>query len=216
MSLETLREEVKATVFDSSVEDDRVDELLNEGLRYTAGIVLLKDCETSALVTTIPGINEVALPSNFSRNLYQCRAADGSRVTVYATVELLEDNVDTVDANGVIVGPVDGCAISGSYLRYGPTPAEATSLTIRYYRHPTELVRESDEPTELAVEHRSPVLANYARWRIFHDIEDGQDGVMVNTNKYKALYFEAVGAMDGNITQGQSRPQPRKRRGGWI
>jgi len=217
MNLEDLVADVENTIFDSSVTEDEIIAKINEGLQYTAEVVLLKDLETSGTVTATSGANLVALPTDFSRNLFRVRDAIGTDIQVYSSTALLEDDIDLVDTDGVITATlIEGVAIQAGQLLYGPSPDEDTVLTLRYYTTPTALTSFSQVPDCIPLPHQRNILANYAKWQLFNDIEDGVDGAKVNTQKYEALFFNSLAALEGITTQGQSRPRNREDRRTWF
>ena len=228
MSLATLRDEVVSTMFDSSTDTDEVDALINEGLLATAEIILLPKCEASAVIDTVVGENRSALPTNYHRNLFRAKGPDGADLDVYATIALLEDHYEVADSNGIISNDVCAVTVVGSTgdailtadelydLFYTPSPVSIVSVPVRYYRKPIPLIEDKQEPFEIPAPYRSKILANYARWRLFDNVEDGIDGAKANTRRYENLFKEAVATLEGSLTQGQSRPRPRRKRKPWF
>jgi hypothetical protein len=219
MTLQTIREEVLKTGFDGSLTRQTVDRLINEGLLYTAEIILLPLLEKQGFgyVDTIVGQSAVDLPADFSRNLFFAVNDEGYELSVYSSSSLLNFKLQAITTGGVPeTGEIHGVALEGGRLAYAKCPEEIERIYLKYYTAPTPLTQRDHEPTCIPEAHRVPILANYAKWRIFDDIEDGVDGAKVNTDKYKSRYESAVGALEAITTQGQSRPRNRRTFKGWV
>ncbi len=216
MNLENIVSDVVDTVFDSSVTEAKVISKVNEGLAFTAELVLFPLLEATGTVTTTPGQNLVDLPSAFSRNLFRVKDPDGLDIDIYSSTGLLEDDIRVVDDAGVVEGDVEAVALQAAQLFYAPSPADATVLSLRFYTAPTPLSVMDAIPICIPTAHRMNILCNYAKWQLFNDIEDGVDGEKINTRKYEAMYYGAATALEGLTTQGQSRPRNREARRGWF
>jgi len=216
MRLDVIVSDVDNTVFDGSLSEDTIIEKINEGLRVVAELVLLPKLETSGTVVTAPGANTVDPPASFSRNLFRARDSEGRKVEVFSSTDLLEEDITVVNSEGVVEGNVAGIALQGEKFYYAPSPATAETLTLNYYTTPTVLTNDDDEPSCIPEAHQKRLLANYAKWQLFEDIEDGVDGAKVNSRKYETKFYTAVAALDGITTQGQARPHNRKYKRGWF
>ncbi len=208
---EQLIERVVKTVQDPSIDTDDILELLNEGLMIIASRVLLPDLETADTVDTVVDEIEVPLPSDYHRGLYDCQEQDP-----YNPVVVLNSKRQMLATYGKLnyTGTVKHVCRVGFDLLYQPMPDEVRTLTISYYRMPTQLT-ESETPEGLPVQfHRA--LFHYATFQLFDDIEDGMEGQKVNTARHEGKFEALVAEIELFFRDSQSRPKPPIVRGEFL
>ena len=208
-TLEELQTSVLDVLDDDYFSSDRVAALINQGVRFCAGIVLLPELETSGTVSTVVGASEVEIPVawSFDRNLYQCSSEAEIEIRVLDSLgALFREYPDYVTER--LSGPVKRVCIRTSYLTYYPIPTEITELTCSFYKIPDDLVNDADVPSCLPRDFHEELLINYTLWKCFSELEDGMKGAKINTKYYQDLFNSALASLDMLIDHGQSRCRP--------
>ena len=215
-TLEELRLEIKAPLKDSSITDDFIDAKINECLRYLARKLLVPALESSNVFTTEVGVAEVDIPIdwNYSRNLFHASVVDGNPITVLSSIGLLVSRYPNYDVD-LDEGSIEFVTIKGTSLVYYPIPAEATEVTCKFYAVVTPLINDTDEPTFLPPEMHIDLIVNFVLWKIWARIEDGMEGIKVNTQYHKSEFLTYFEELDDMVDIGQSRATPH-RENSWI
>jgi len=189
-ALSVLRDEVILLVDDAAVATDAiVDSKLNEGLGDVAGRVLLPNLETNDTIDTDSN-NNVSMPDDFHRHLspWAHSTTHNRRIKVYKSLPQLLKWFGTID----LAGSVCGIARQGASIYYQRIPASAETIMLNYFKYPTTMSADTDEPDCLPAHLHSKLLVNYACWQLFKRIEDGVEGEGASTTRHKADYIEAV------------------------
>lgn len=204
-----LIERVQKIYQDGSYDDDEVLVFLNEGLQAVAFSedVFLPTLDTSAELETVLNAEVADLPANCSEGFYSA---------FIGTQELTVHNSWTEMKRTVAMesqaGTVTNVSAKADELYYFPVPEEVETITIFYYRAPTEL-RESTEPDCFTVKTRAvgeSALVAYALIRIFEAIEDGMEGQKVNTLYWEKQYERSMTRLKSMIRSGVSAPQKQR------
>ncbi|MFI3122442.1 MAG: hypothetical protein QX194_00705 [Methylococcales bacterium] len=216
-TLDDIRSRVTRIVQDSVYTDEIVDAFINEGLQRCAGLVLLPDLMSTGVVATAIDAYSVPIPTtwNFDRNLYLCSTVvDKRRLEVFSSVALLSGQYPefnlAIDDREVLA-----CTATRTQFIYYPVPTAITSLQCAFYQKPTLLTVDTAEPSILPEFLHYDLLVNFACFKVFSEIEDGIDGVQVNTTKYFKLFDAAITELSVYFRTGQSRPAP-SRRSDWV
>lgn len=191
MTLERLLAVTKKKVKDSSFNDVALLEKFNTGLVDVAGRILLPDLATLGTVKTSLTYPYVDLPAGYHRDLhYASSAQTNGPVPLETSFYRFIQKYPLVNQTGA----VECVAVRGKQLYYQGKPSTQDTLTLLYYRLPTLLDFQhlDAEPVDLPPQLHEALLANYAAWQIFTDIEDGLDGPGFNTKKYAGLYLQGV------------------------
>jgi len=204
-NLGTLIEKVTRRILDDSFTEDEITEYLNEGLNVVSGAVKLPELDAVGEVTTATDAISVPLPENYQRGLYRCEVKDtGKKVTVLNNKGQL-----AVYSHGLKnEGDVSHVAVVGRELFYQAQPSVATTLVLHYYRKPTPLAAEDDEPSCLPVHYHNRLLESYACGEIFELIEDGLEGGTPNTDRQQKKFWALVGELKKELKEGVSNPPP--------
>lgn len=166
---------------------DVVDEF-NRCLEYLAGKFNLLELEHTEDIMTDPNVNNVPVPANYMKNLWQCRSLTHNRlIKVHTSVINLGRWYSVIDQSG----SVRGVAVKGRAFYYQRIPGSAETLRLTYYRYPDRLYDRDDKPTCLPPHLVEPLLVNYACKEIYSEIEDGEDK-QVNTDRYTNKFNNAV------------------------
>jgi len=191
MLLSDLIDEVINIVTDPSLGEQRIINLINEGYERVAARVTdpLPDLEKLDTVRTDTSLAYVNLPPDYHRNLEV--AYDQSQrqnLRVLGSLQLLSAEYPGLDHTGNI----DCVAVmADSRLYYQGIPSTAHTLTLHYFKKPTVMVRDMQEPLALPSGLHRRLLVNYACKEIFSRTEDGMDGQKTNTNYHSNEYEKA-------------------------
>lgn len=214
-TLEEIRDRVKRIIHDTAFTDEMIDGLINEGYSRCAGLVLLPDLESSGEITTEVGTGNIAIPAswNYDRNLFLC-SQDNTKLLVLSSLVLFARKYpDYVLANEY--GPVIACCCTQNRFIYYPIPKEPVTLKCAFYTQVVPLVNDADIPTAIPAFLQFKLLVSFACAEFFSEYEEGNDGVMVNTNKYTKKFNEAIDELQMALRVGQARPEPSREKG-WI
>lgn len=186
---------------------------INEGIQRCASLVLLPALETTGTVVTIPGAVETDIPTawNYDRNLYLVDAANTeSAVKIFSSLALMQREYPQFK---VLLedGDVEAITVIGdNRLVYYRTPTTADTLSCAFYQKPTLLSAGDDVPTCLPDFLQMKLLTAYTCSEIFDLIEDGVEGIKINTQKHLAAFNSALEELSKFYRAGQSRPEPSR------
>lgn len=204
MQLSELVAEIEDIVQDSFYTATKIKAKINEAVLVIAtGVMIpgkfeksppLHDLYTTTDIETTLGSGITDLPSDFNRNVIQVINSNDDEVPINPSAKkFLHNNIEQ-DA-----GVVERCAVMGSRLLYRDIPSSAETLTIHYYKTPITLSEDSDEPTEIpALLHRKLIIG-YVCKEIYNQIEDGIEGVKVNTQYYENEFQSGILGLDLEI-----------------
>lgn len=190
---------------------------INEGIQRCASLVLLPMLESVGTVDTVLDSVETDIPVswNYDRNLYIVDSAlTKNGVDVFSSVALFsrEHPQFRVDKTA---GDVVAVTIYNEKLVYYYVPAEVDTLTCAFYTKPTLLSVSTDVPTCLPDFLQMKLLSSYVCSEIYDLIEDGVDGIKINTQKHLAAFNKAIEELSNYYNAGQSRPEPSREKQ-WI
>lgn len=185
---ESLADQVADILQDSSYSHSDIIKMINQGVRYVSGRVLLPTLETWADIETDPGVNHVPIPADYQKNLRYCHSITHNR-----QVRIMGSSLQGFRHFSLLnqTGRVIQVMVQGRELYYQRVPSSAETLRINYFRYPERLFSRWDKPTCLPVHLTEDICVNYAAWKFFQKIEDGVEGQKVNTAYYKGLYDQA-------------------------
>jgi len=190
--------EVTRIIQDTSYSDATQLSFINQAVQDIAGDprVLLPDLETSDDVDTSTDDSYVSLPSDYQKNLTDCYNTDKyCHHKIYGSLETLQRDFYHLDQNGYIVG----VAVSGSNLHYQRIPSSSETLTLHYYRVPTDMSDDDDEPDGLPAHLAKPLIVHHACAAIFSEIEQDLQGQKVNTQYHEGKFNEYLSKLIGFI-----------------
>ena len=206
MRLSDLIDEVISIVTDPSLSEPRITNLINEGYERIAARVTdpLPDLEKVDTVRTDTSLAYVSLPPDYHRNLEVVYdQSQRQNLRVLKSFQLLSVEYPGLDQTGNI----DCVAVmANSRLYYQGIPATAHTLTLQYFKKPTEMVRDSQEPIALPSGLHYRLLVNYACKEIFSKIEDGMEGQKINTNYHSTEYEKAFIELENIVVPRSTSP----------
>jgi hypothetical protein len=191
VNLGQIRAEVYAVCQEAGYSTDEVDSYINEALKDVCSRWAIPDLKLVDVVSTVEAVAYVSLlglTGGFSGRLVQVRNTDGNKLRVYPNLELLMDDYPTMAE----AGDVEAVALEGSLLWYQYVPATAEVLTVVYYRNPSALSSDEDEPTVIPEHLQRGCLVAGAAWIMFDKLEDGLEGEKVNTTAQFAQYNRGI------------------------
>lgn len=213
-TLEQIRARLTRIIHDVSYTADDLDEFINEAYMRSASLVLLPDLESSGTITTSPASFSVSIPAawNFDRNLYICSPVIESEeptIEVLSSIAVLARRFPDYRFSAP-AGPVQVCTTTRTSFFYYAIPDIATQFNCAFYRTPILLVNDEDIPVSLPDFLHYQLLVAGAAAEIFSIAEEGNDGVMINTNKYNKKFDKGIEDLASYFKTGQSRPQPSR------
>jgi len=143
---------------------------------------------TIGTVTTVLATPYLSMPTDFQRNLQLVASSEGYELILAESFNSFTSTYPNLDR----IGTISECIEFGNLLYYQGIPTVATDLTIHYYRLPVEMEDDEDEPDGIPIQLQRSLLLNHACWRIFELIEDGIEGVGVNTQRYMNSFYLAL------------------------
>lgn len=168
------------------------------GLPSTLGSVVtppLPNLFTIDTVETVIDTASVAMPASFQRNLQFATNSAGIEIDVFDSMIEFAQFYPLMTASGSVQAVVE----QGGRLYYQRIPTAAETLTLHFYKLPTEMTLNTDIPTCIPLHLQLPLLVNHAAFKLFELIEDGEAGMGVNTARYKTLFLEALHTLELTI-----------------
>ena len=195
---------VDALVQDTDV-SDLIPSLINQGVYEIAGgmksllldiiIPPLPDLFTIDSVTTDTSLAYVDMPSTYHRNLQFVVAASGSEIDIANSFIEFSETYPALNKIGNISEVIE----QGGKLYYQGIPSTEEEINLHFYRKPVIMVANDDEPDGIPVHLQMSLLSNFALWKAYEFIEDGLEGEVPNTMKYKSYFIEALRVLELTI-----------------
>lgn len=190
---------------------------INEGIQRCASLVLLPALESVGTVDTVLGSTETDIPDtwNYDRNLYIADSALTEKgVKIFSSVALFSREYPQFRIEKT-AGDVEALTTYGNKIVYYYIPSTVDTLTCAFYTKPTLLSVGTDVPMCLPDFLQMKLLTAYTCSEIYDLIEDGVDGIKINTQKHLAAFNKAIEELSNYYTSGQSRPEPNREKQ-WI
>lgn len=148
----------------------------------------LPELFTIATVTTSTTAAYVNMPANFHRDLQFVSSSTGSEI------DIAESFIDFAETYPLLnkVGRLSEVIEHGRKLYYQGIPPVNEAITIHYYRKPVAMVDDGDYPDGIPEHLQIPLLTNFAAWKAFEHFEDGIEGTIPNTIKFRNYFYEAM------------------------
>ena len=199
-----LKEKVELLINDDSFED-YLGDFINQGVSEIAGGMpsLLDGIEnpipniltpplpelfTIDTVTTSTSDAFVNMPVDFQRDLQLVVSSTGSEIDIAHSFIEFAETYPLLNKTGRISEAIE----HGRKLYYQGIPASAETLTLHYYRKPVDMEDDDDVPDGIPSHLHISLLVNFAAWKAYEHIEDGLEGEIPNTIKYKNNFLAAL------------------------
>lgn len=152
--------------------------------------------ETSPVDTAyIEAAAYVSMPSNFQRDLQFAASYNGAEIDIEDSFILFSETYPLLNQVGSITSVIE----KGNNFYYQGIPSTAENVTIHYYKYPTDMSADDDEPDGIPKHLQKSLLVNHACWKIYELIEDGLEGPGVNTQRYMGLFLQALKILELSI-----------------
>ena len=204
MDLKTLVDEVTLIIQDSSFTEANIITRLNEAQLEIAGgtpsnlgswlTPPLPGLLTIGKVDTATDAAYVAMPdgtgvyADFQRDLQFVASSDGVEIDLADSFRSFVETYPLLDKSGQITE----CCEFGNKFYYQGIPTTSEEVTIHYYRFPTDMADDADEPDGIPKHLHRALLVNHVCWKIYELIEDGTEEAGANTKKYLDLFLAAM------------------------
>ena len=189
--------DVQKVIQDDDWTSDAIEGLLNLAQAIVAtGVILpgkyqlsppLPDLYTTGTVDTVVDATMCNLPGDFSRDLVQVVNSSSEEIPIAPSLRKFLRDYPQKDA-----GSVRTVARHGNKLLYRDQPSEAETLTVHYYRAPTDMTDDDDEPDGIPLQVHRSLLVGHVCSKIFSQIEDGIEGQMVNTARWERVFQQGL------------------------
>ena len=197
MQLSELIDAVEDIVQDSAFTEIIIKNYLNEAQTEIAGGVQssLGNWLTPPLpglfiigtVNTSISLAYIVMPNNFQRNLQFVVSPDGNEIDIAESFISFSETYLLLDKTGSVA---ECCEFGGNFYYQG-IPSSSNEITIHYYKFPTDMSDDTDEPDGIPKHLHRGLLINRVCEKIYELVEDGIDGPGVNTEKYGRLFAQA-------------------------
>ena len=155
----------------------------------------LPELLTIGTVTTDTDVAYVNMPTNFQRRLQFVASASGTEISIEENFIDFTAIYPLLDKAGIITSVIE----KGGKFYYQGIPSVAEDVTLHYYRKPTDMSNNTDEPDGIPSQLQKELLVNHTCWKIFELIEDGLEGPGVNTQRYMELFERALKVLELTI-----------------
>lgn len=152
----------------------------------------LPDLFTIDTIDTDTDYAFVNMPNNFHRNLQLVVSATGSEIDIADSFIEFTETYPLLNKTGSISEAIE----HGGRLYYQRIPTTSQEVTLHYYRKPVDMVDTTDTPDGIPEHLQIPLLANFAAWKAFEHLEDGMEGEIPNTIKFKNAFLDAVRTLE--------------------
>jgi len=204
MQLSELVSIVQTIIQDSSFDEDDIISRLNEaqlevagGIQSTLGSWItppLPGLFTIGKVDTATDAAYVDMPDGsgdygaFQRDLQFVSSSDGVEIDLADSFISFVETYPLLDQSGRITE----CCEFGDKFYYQGIPSTSEEVTLHYYRFPTNMAEDTDEPDGIPKHLHRGLLVNHVCWKIYELIEDGTEDPGANTQKYLNLFLLAA------------------------
>jgi hypothetical protein len=134
----------------------------------------------------------VNMPTNFHRDLQFIASAAGSEIDIADSFIDFAETYPLLNKTGRISEVIE----HGGKLYYQGIPTVSEAVTLHYYRKPVNMVNDDDTPDGIPEHLQVPLLVNFAAWKAYEHLEDGIEGEIPNTIKFKNAFLEAMRTLE--------------------
>jgi len=205
MNYEELISKVALIIQDNAFTEDIIGEYLNQAQTEIAGGMQsalgnwitppLPNLLTIGTVTTDTTDAYIDMPTNFQRTLQFAASSKGYELNIAESFISFSETYPLLNQSGRISEVIT----VGNVLYYQGIPTEEEEITLHYYRKPVDMVVDSDQPDGIPLPLQVELLKNHAVWKIFDLIEDDFSEPGLNTQRYQALFMQALKVLELSI-----------------
>lgn len=195
MNLSDLIEELKECIheYDTGIDlDTQLVNLINEAQQQISEEIEVATLRKMNVVQTDVTAPYLTMPSDFSGRLKYLGNAYGPIELYKNGLEGMLKDYPSLDE----VGDVVVAAVDNNLLYYQGIPSTPAYITVLYYASPKTLALPHDIPEWLPEYLHRGLLVNKAAEIKYRSIEEGVEGEMVNTQKYRGYYEESKSLLE--------------------
>jgi hypothetical protein len=203
-TLADLIDAISDVIQDSAYTDGILTTRINDAVENIAAGVRMPDGQVSPPLPDLYDMDTVAtsttdpykvLPSDYQRHVFM--VADDSGNQIYPprggdyysfALFLKQSSHKDLDQSG----SVSMACVKGSKLYYQDIPSSSEDLTVHFYRVPTAMADDDDEPDGIPAHLQTRLIKHYVCKDIFGDIEDGDNSAGTGMKYHTAKFFEAM------------------------
>jgi len=168
------------------------------GIRMPDGQISppLPDLFSTETVSTSTSVAYKAMPSDYQRALFSVVDSSGDKIAFpsggdYYSFRLFLNQLQKKDLTES--GSIYICALKGSNLYYQGIPSVSEDLTVFYYKTPTAMSGDNDEPNGIPDHLHTKLLKHAVCKEIFGEgVEDGDNSKAVGFKYHTAKFYEAM------------------------
>ncbi len=138
---------------------------INNGMDYITLQTDFRDFFDTEAISAVPGTNEYTLPSDFQRLYDVITVADNGEI-----IPLYQDSLIEFETRPPANEDPTHYIIKGNKLLLWPTPSNAQTVSLRYYRTPASISSNGETPELPARYHR--LLVSYCLWHCYEREND--------------------------------------------
>jgi len=201
-TLAQLTSAIDSVIQDDSYSDftDRINDAVNNiagGIRMPDGGTSppLPDLFTTATISTT--VNAYAdLPTDYQRGVFFVVDSSGDRINPvdggnYYSFMLFLNGCYKKDLTET--GQVTRTCVRGRKLYYQGIPSAAADLMVMYYKTPTAMINEGNEPEGIPEHLQKRLIKHYVCKEIFGEgLEDGAEARGVGTKYHEGKFYDAM------------------------
>lgn len=169
------------------------------GMQSTLGSWItpeLPNLFTIDTITTSVDLAYVDLPIDFHRSLQFAASSKGYEIDIANSFISFSETYPLLNKTGNISEII---AFGGS-LYYQGIPSIPEDITIHYYKVPTDMVADDDEPSCLPLHLQRPLLVNHAVWKLYELIEDDLTKGGQNIQQYQTIFNQALRLLELSVS----------------
>jgi hypothetical protein len=164
-TVEQIVTEVVSHQFSRAQYEDYIKGRINDAQGYITLQTDFREFFTTEPIAVVPGTSTYTLPSDFQR-LYDLISVNGSG----QVFKLYQEPLVELETRPIASGEPTHYTVKGNTLKLWPTPENANTISLRYYREPDTISSNSDVPEVPTQYHR--LLVSYCLWHCFEREND--------------------------------------------
>ena len=191
MEVDAIVTEVEGIIQDATYDETWIIKKFNEVLLLVATLCRIPGLQKSEVVPILAGESTALIPKTYLHDLFLVTTPTyPNGILIAPNIRALIENSSPTEQ-----GPVQAVCLDGKILTLRPIAQDAEDLTCHFYSKPKELSAGDLFPDYIPETLHKELFQNYALKEAYLLIEDGIDGVMLNTQKYAGLAASAVSTL---------------------
>ena len=203
-TLAALIDVISDVIQDSSYTDAILKTRINEAVENIAAGVRMPDGQVSPPLPDLYDMDTVvtsmtlpykALPTDYQRHVFMVADSNGNQIhpprggDYYSFGLFLKQSSHKALTQG---GSVYTACVKGLSLYYQGIPSASETLTVHFYRVPTAMALDADNPEGIPSHLQTRLIKHFVCKEIFGDIEDGDNSVGTGMNYHTSRFYQAM------------------------